>query len=116
MGSESILIAGTGAMACYFAARLAPHSKVTLLGTWPQGLTALNETGVRLTAADGETHVCKVHATSDPMDCAGHSYALVLVKSWQTERAARQLAACLPDDGMALTLQNGLGNREILFV
>jgi len=25
MGCESILIAGTGALACYFAARLAPH-------------------------------------------------------------------------------------------
>jgi 2-dehydropantoate 2-reductase len=37
-----------------------------------------------------------------------------LVKSWQTERAARQLADCLAEDGLAMTLQNGLGNREIL--
>jgi 2-dehydropantoate 2-reductase len=37
-----------------------------------------------------------------------------LVKSWQTERAARQLDACLTADGLALTLQNGLGNREKL--
>jgi len=40
--------------------------------------------------------------------------ALVLVKSWQTERAARQLAGCLRPDGLALTLQNGLGNLEHL--
>ena len=45
---------------------------------------------------------------------AGAVYALVLVKSWQTERAAGQLAACLAQDGLALTLQNGLGNRETL--
>jgi 2-dehydropantoate 2-reductase len=38
----------------------------------------------------------------------------VLVKSWQTERAAAQLAECLSEDGVALTLQNGLGNKEAL--
>jgi 2-dehydropantoate 2-reductase len=41
-------------------------------------------------------------------------YAIVLVKAWQTERAAHQLADCLANDGIALTLQNGLGNYEIL--
>lgn len=114
MGSESILLAGTGAMACYFAARLAPYVEVTLLGTWEQGLDALNEDGVSLATMDGEERVYKVRATNDPADCAGHSCALVLVKSWQTKRAARQLAACLREDGVALTLQNGLGNQEIL--
>ena len=30
------------------------------------------------------------------------------------ERAARQLGECLAEDGLAVTLQNGLGNRETL--
>jgi len=38
----------------------------------------------------------------------------VLVKAWQTDRVARLLADCLAAEGLALTLQNGLGNREIL--
>jgi 2-dehydropantoate 2-reductase len=38
----------------------------------------------------------------------------VLVKAWQTERAARHLKECLAQDGIAVTLQNGLGNRETL--
>jgi 2-dehydropantoate 2-reductase len=38
----------------------------------------------------------------------------VLVKSWQTARSARGLAQCLDPGGLALTLQNGLGNREQL--
>jgi len=38
----------------------------------------------------------------------------VLVKSWQTERAAHQLKDILTEDGLAVTLQNGLGNRETL--
>jgi 2-dehydropantoate 2-reductase len=40
--------------------------------------------------------------------------ALFLVKSWQTREAARRLAECLAPDGIALTLQNGLGNLELL--
>ncbi len=114
MGRESVLIAGTGALACYFAARLAPHVEVTLLGTWLQGIAALQESGVQLVAADGEAGSYKVRATNDPADCVGHACALVLVKSWQTERAAEQLTACLDEDGVALTLQNGLGNYDIL--
>jgi 2-dehydropantoate 2-reductase len=39
---------------------------------------------------------------------------LVLVKAWQTARAAAQLRECLSDDGVAVSLQNGLGNREML--
>ena len=46
---------------------------------------------------------------------ANFTQALVLVKSWQTHRAAAQLAKCLNPHGIALTLQNGcLGNIEIL--
>jgi 2-dehydropantoate 2-reductase len=55
-----------------------------------------------------------VRVTDDQAECCGAHLALVLVKGWQTERAARQLSTCLDEDGLALTLQNGLGNREIL--
>jgi 2-dehydropantoate 2-reductase len=113
--SDPVLIVGTGAMACLFAARLAAAGvQVTMLGTWVEGLEALRLHGVRLVEADGQDRVLPVRAGSEPAEFAGMRFALVLVKSWQTERAARQLAACLASDGVALTLQNGLGNREIL--
>ena len=112
---DALLIVGTGAMACLFAARLiAAGLRVTLLGTWPAGLQALQEDGVRLVRDGGLETAYPVVATSEPADCTGARYALVLVKSWQTERAARQLAECLSAEGLALTLQNGLGNREKL--
>ncbi len=55
-----------------------------------------------------------MRVTDRPKDCGGIKYAIVLVKAWQTERAARQLKECLAGDGLAITLQNGIGNREIL--
>ena len=111
--SDPLLIVGTGAMACLFGARLAPYARVTLLGTWPDGLRALQQDGIRLDQ-NGRTQPVRVRATSRVADCRGASQALVLVKSWQTARAAQQLAECLAPQGVALTLQNGLGNLETL--
>jgi 2-dehydropantoate 2-reductase len=113
--NDNILIVGTGALATLFAARLtqAGHH-ITMLGTWQEGIDSLRKNGARLVDANGNEHQFKVHATDDPHECAGAKYAIVLVKAWQTERAARQLADCLAEDGLAITLQNGLGNRETL--
>ena len=114
MTQERLLIVGTGAMASLFAARLSQHAEVTMLGTWKEGLAALEARGLLLAEADGTEETYPVHATADPKDCAGSLYALVFVKSWQTPRAARQLTECLDSEGVALTLQNGLGNLETL--
>jgi len=113
---ESILIVGTGALACLFGSRLAAAGvRVTMLGTWREGLEALRAHGVRVVGSEGsEGAAYPVRTAAEPAECAGARLALVLVKSWQTERVARQLAECLSSDGLALTLQNGLGNREAL--
>jgi 2-dehydropantoate 2-reductase len=102
-------------MACLYAARLAAAGiDVMMLGTWREGLAALRTYGVRQVEADGSEQAYPVQVTDDPATYASSRFALVLVKSWQTERAAQQLAQCLSPDGLALTLQNGLGNREKL--
>ena len=112
---ENILIVGTGALATLFAARLTQaRYQITLLGTWKEGIDSLRRDGARLVDANGNEERFDVHATDDPREYVGTKYAIVLVKAWQTERAARQLAECLAEDGLAVTLQNGLGNRETL--
>jgi len=110
---ERVLIVGTGAMACVFAGLLAGRSEVVLLGTWPEGIEAVNASGIRLLTDDGE-RTLRVLATDDPRACFGVRQALVLVKAWQTARAAAQLKQCLAQEGVALSLQNGLGNWEAL--
>ena len=102
-------------MANLFAARLAASGvRVTMLGSWPDGLLALRHHGVGLVNKDGNHQRFPVRVIDNPTDGLGSSYALVLVKSWQTPRAAQQLAVCLEKDGLALTLQNGLYNHQIL--
>lgn len=112
---ENILLVGTGALATLFAARLseAGHS-VSMLGTWKDGLHALQKDGARIIDANGNEKSYQVHATDNPDEVKDSKYALVLVKAWQTERAANQLKESLADDGLAVTLQNGIGNKETL--
>jgi 2-dehydropantoate 2-reductase len=109
--NTGVLVVGSGALATLFAARLAASGvKVTVLGTWTEGLAALRTSGAHL---DGEGSFV-VRASDNPHDCMGAEIALVLVKSWQTKRAACQLADCMGEDGLVVTFQNGLGNDEIL--
>ncbi len=109
-----ILIVGTGAMALLFGGRLAASGvKVTLLGTWKEGIRAIREKGIRITGETGE-FAYPVEVTSDIREINKVPFALVLVKSWQTERAGQQLKEVMQHDSLALTMQNGLGNLAIL--
>ena len=108
-----ITILGTGALACLFGARLARHAEVVLLGTWQAGIAALNDEGIRIETQASESRFV-VRATNQVQLAGNADFVLVLVKSWQTQRAAQQAAQVLQEGGLALTLQNGLGNYEKL--
>jgi 2-dehydropantoate 2-reductase len=113
--NADILIVGTGALATLFAARLTQAGcHIAMLGTWKEGLDALGKNGARLVDANGKEHQFSVQVTNNPQECIGIKHALVLSKAWQTERVAHQLVECLAEEGVAITLQNGLGNRETL--
>lgn len=102
-------------MACLVAARLsAAGVSVGMLGTWVHALDTLRQKGVTILDADGSERTYPVQANHDPSAYSGVRLSVVLVKSWQTGRVARQLAECLAPDGVALTLQNGVGNKEKL--
>ena len=112
---ENILLVGTGALSTLFAARLsAAGHHVSMLGTWKDGLQALNQNGARVTEIDGKERAFHVEATDNPGDLSNVKHAIILVKSWQTKRVSEKLKGILAPDGMVLTLQNGLGNRETL--
>jgi 2-dehydropantoate 2-reductase len=113
MMGERLLILGTGAMACWFAARLARHADIVLAGRWIAGLDALRRRGVIL-EQNGARIERRVGVADYSDELPPFRLALVLVKAYQTEAAARRLSRWLTPDGVAVTLQNGLGNLEIL--
>jgi len=105
-----IAILGTGALGCVFAAQLATRAEVWMLGTWAEGIAAVQHRGIRLIDLDGSTKQVRVQATTDPAQVPPVEYALLLVKSYQIDRAAAWAAQVLQPDGLAVTFQNGLDN------
>jgi 2-dehydropantoate 2-reductase len=101
-------------MASYFAARLARPGRllVTLVGSWRAALAAVSAGGVRVDDVDGAWSAAVAAA---PLAQAPRAeLAVVLVKSHQTAAVAPAVGRIVGSAGVALTLQNGLGNREVL--
>lgn len=109
-----VAIVGIGAMGCLFGAKLSQVAEVTLIGHWPAQLKALREEGLRFIQPDGRSQTIPLAVTNHPETVAPADLALILVKSGQTEQAAVIAKQLLHPDGLALTLQNGLGNLEKL--
>lgn len=109
-----IAIFGVGALGCLFGARLTPHADVTLIGRWPEQLEALRRAPLRVIDPGGREEHIRLHASADPAAAAPADVALILTKFGKTEQAARGAALALKDDGIAVTLQNGLGPLEII--
>jgi len=108
-----IAILGAGAMGCLFAARLAQTTPVILLSQWDAAIGQIGTKGIRLLDEAGE-HIVPLPIADDPRQARPADLALILVKSYQTERAAAWASIALAEGGSALTLQNGLGNRETI--
>ncbi|PDW00325.1 ketopantoate reductase family protein [Candidatus Chloroploca asiatica] len=108
-----IAIIGAGAIGGVFAWYLAPHCDLVIVDQWADHVAALNRDGLHC-ERDGVTKARRVRAVSDPALAFPAQLALVLVKAHQTTWAAEACAAALAPDGLAYTLQNGLGNHEVL--
>jgi 2-dehydropantoate 2-reductase len=109
-----VAILGAGALGCLFGARLSPHAEVTLVGRWPEQLAALRDGPLRVTEAGGGEWEVWLRATNEASAAGPADVALILTKTPKTEAAAQGAARALTPDGLAITLQNGLGNLEIL--
>ncbi len=108
-----ILIIGAGAMGGLFGALLAPFAEVTLYTTHPEHAAVINRDGLTVTGRDGTLRRIGVSALTDPEQYGRRAdLALICTKARSTLAAAKTALALLGDEGLVLTLQNGLGNVE----
>ncbi|PDV99547.1 ketopantoate reductase family protein [Candidatus Viridilinea mediisalina] len=108
-----IAILGAGALGGLIGFYLARVADVVLVDTWEAHVAAIKAHGLICEYA-GQTEARSVCAVSEPHHVAPVPIALVLVKAHQTAWAARVAAQLLTPDGVAYTLQNGLGNYDML--
>ena len=110
-----ILVAGAGALGCVFGGFLhrAGHA-VTLLGRAAQ-IDAIAGKGLWIEGLWGEHQLTGLQlATRTPDVSAPVDAVLITVKSYDTRAIATTVAPLLAPEGVAISLQNGLGNVETL--
>jgi 2-dehydropantoate 2-reductase len=109
-----ITIIGAGAMGCLFGGLLCEHGMdVHLVDVRGEQVATLNERGLTI-RYEGAERIVSVRAVTDPAAIPGTDLAVIFVKHAQTKAAARTAARLLGSNGHALTLQNGMGNAEII--
>ena len=108
-----ICIVGCGAVGSLFAAHLAQLDDVEVWAydLFEDHVRAINEQGLRLSGVDDL--VGRLQATSDPGELPSCDFGIVAVKSMHTEGAISTVASVFPE-GSVCSVQNGIGNEEIL--
>jgi 2-dehydropantoate 2-reductase len=107
------LVVGPGAMGCLFAARLSKAGfDVTLLDYIPERAKQINEQGVAVEGVTGQ-YTVKVPTVAGDLS-SSPDLVLICVKSYKTRQASETIQSTLPADAVVVTLQNGVGNVEIL--
>jgi 2-dehydropantoate 2-reductase len=108
-----VCIVGSGAVGSLFAANLATLEDVEV---WAYDLSrehvdAINRDGLRLSGA-GDV-VGRPHATADPSELPACDFGIVATKAMHTD-AAISVTAHAFADGCVATVQNGIGNEEVI--
>ena len=107
-------VIGAGNMGCVYGGNLARvGEQVTMIDPWEEHIQAIQAGGLEMDGLHGE-YTVPVGATADPALAPKADVALICVNAYNTGEAAKAARAVLKDSGCALTLQNGLGNVEVL--
>jgi 2-dehydropantoate 2-reductase len=113
-----VTIIGAGSMGCIIASKLAAGgAEVTLVDTYEAHVKAINENGLTIVSGSDESDVenVKLQAVGDFADVErGQDVVLFLVKGVTTSESAQKVAALIDPDAYVMSLQNGIGNVDLL--
>ena len=109
-----VCIIGCGAVGSLFAAHLAKaeEAEVWAYDVWKEHTDAIRAHGLRLTGAAEFT--AQLNATSNPSELPRCDYGIVATKAIHTRNAISQVAHIFDDKSAVCSVQNGVGNEEII--
>ncbi len=109
-----IAVVGAGAMGSLFGAMLAEAgNEVWLYDVWLKHMQTINQDGLRI-EREGKSRAVKIKATADPQQIGEAELVIIFVKSSQTKSAAETALNLAGSDGAVMTLQNGMGNADVI--
>ena len=107
-----IAILGTGAMGSVYAGLLAAAGlDVWAVDTWAEHIEAIRQNGLRVSGASGD-RVAHPKATTDAREVGRADLVVIATKAMHVEAAAASARDILAEDGVVLTIQNGLGSAD----
>lgn len=110
-----IVVVGPGAMGCLFAAFLAKSKddEIWLLDKNRERASVLQQMGISIEGISGNWQA-KVKATADVKEIERCDLIIICVKSYDTREAIIEAKSLVGENTAVLTLQNGIGNIEIM--
>ncbi|MBR0598634.1 ketopantoate reductase family protein [Sinanaerobacter chloroacetimidivorans] len=111
-----IAIVGAGAMGCLYGAKLSavPTNEVYLIDVWKEHIESINENGLVMEENGELIPYRAVKGVLDANQAGICDLVIVFVKSTLTSAAVKTNKAVFGPDTIALTLQNGLGNIDLI--
>ncbi len=107
-------IVGAGSLGSVFGGILAAGgSEVFLISRSQEYRDQVNRNGLRLIEESG-TRVTWPHVTNDPGSVGPVDLVIVMVKSFDTREAMSDSSVLVGPESAVLSLQNGLGNEDVL--
>ena len=111
----NITIIGAGGMGCLYGAYLSKNNNVVMINSSKNQVDSINQNGITISEADGKRYNYKnVKAYLSGEYEEKSDIVIVFVKATQTEAAVRQNIKLFYKDTTVITLQNGMGNDEII--
>ncbi len=111
----TIVLVGAGAMGCLFAALLRRAGlEVVLLEKSVSTVEIIAAQGLVLANSTGTYAIDRMAVTRDAASIGYAEYIIFFVKAFDTQSAAEFAAGCIGPESTVVTLQNGLGNVEVL--
>jgi 2-dehydropantoate 2-reductase len=112
--SVKICIVGCGAIGSIFGAHLARLADVEVhaYDVWKEHTLAISERGLRISGAADFT--ARLRATSNASEVPQCNFGIVATKSTHTRSAIEQTAHIFDESSAVCSVQNGVGNEEIL--
>lgn len=107
-----IAIMGAGGVGGFYGGRLAQAGHDVTFITRGEHLRAIQEKGLSLAGAGGDSVIPGAKATDDPASIAPVDVVLFCVKLFDTEDAARAIKPLLSKGGVCITLQNGVDGQQ----
>jgi len=109
-----IVVVGAGAMGSLYGGLLASSGEeVWLVDLWKEHIEAIRSKGLAI-EEQGRLQTIRIHGTTDIASAGKADLVLIFVKTYHTEKAVAESLVLQKENTIFLSLQNGLGNEEVI--